>query len=167
MMFASVDLLQIGAIVLLVLACGALTAAVAASRRGRSSVSGGSVGAGELRTLMDQAEQIADGLANDLDARAARLEELIRQADARLARLERSESRPISNAMIEPHGARATDSTSSAVRDDPMTREICRLADTGLAPVEIARRLDQHTGKVELILALRQRRMPESERARG
>jgi hypothetical protein len=31
------------------------------------------------------------------------------------------------------------------------------LADEGLHPVDIARQLQQHTGKVELILALRKR----------
>ena len=39
---------------------------------------------------------------------------------------------------------------------DPLTNEIYRLADDGLGVVEIAKQLGQHTGKVELILALRQ-----------
>lgn len=38
---------------------------------------------------------------------------------------------------------------------DPLTGEIYRLADQGMPHVEIARRLNQHVGKVELILALR------------
>lgn len=38
---------------------------------------------------------------------------------------------------------------------DPLTSEIYRLADQGLSHVEVARKLNQHVGKVELILALR------------
>jgi hypothetical protein len=38
---------------------------------------------------------------------------------------------------------------------DPLTRQIYELADEGQTPVEIARRLDEQVGKVELILALR------------
>lgn len=38
---------------------------------------------------------------------------------------------------------------------DPLTGEVYRLADQGMPSVEIARRLNQHVGKVELILALR------------
>jgi hypothetical protein len=39
---------------------------------------------------------------------------------------------------------------------DPVTAEIYRLNDQGLSPMDIARKLGQHLGKVELILALRQ-----------
>lgn len=38
---------------------------------------------------------------------------------------------------------------------DPLTGEIYRLADQGMPAIEISRRLNQHVGKVELILALR------------
>ncbi|MBX3385470.1 MAG: hypothetical protein KF768_02760 [Phycisphaeraceae bacterium] len=38
---------------------------------------------------------------------------------------------------------------------DALQREVCRLADEGMTPIDIAKRLGQHTGKVELILALR------------
>jgi hypothetical protein len=40
--------------------------------------------------------------------------------------------------------------------DDPLARNVYQLADSGLKPLEIARRLDEHVGKVELILALRE-----------
>jgi hypothetical protein len=42
-------------------------------------------------------------------------------------------------------------------RTDPLNRRIYEMADQGLPPVEIARSLNQQTGKVELVLALRPR----------
>lgn len=42
-----------------------------------------------------------------------------------------------------------------AMSTDQISEQIFRLADSGVAPAEIAKRLGQHTGKVELILALR------------
>jgi hypothetical protein len=38
---------------------------------------------------------------------------------------------------------------------EQLAQQIFRLADAGLGPAEIAQRLGQHTGKVELIIALR------------
>lgn len=38
---------------------------------------------------------------------------------------------------------------------DPLTRGVYNLADQGYAPVQIAQELEEHIGKVELILALR------------
>jgi hypothetical protein len=38
---------------------------------------------------------------------------------------------------------------------EALAQHIFRLADAGLTPAEIAQRLGQHTGKVELIIALR------------
>lgn len=45
--------------------------------------------------------------------------------------------------------------TEEASPLDPMTAEVYRLADAGQQPRDIAKRLGQHIGKVELILALR------------
>lgn len=44
---------------------------------------------------------------------------------------------------------------SSDAHDDPLTRSIYELADAGKAAQQIASELNEHTGKVELILALR------------
>jgi hypothetical protein len=38
---------------------------------------------------------------------------------------------------------------------DPLHRKVYDLADQGLTPVDIARRIEKPTGQVELILALR------------
>ena len=39
--------------------------------------------------------------------------------------------------------------------EDDLTRNVYRLADAGHDPVAIAQQLNEHVGKVELILALR------------
>lgn len=96
--------------------------------------------------VMRDSQELADLLAAQMDRQAERLERLIAEADGRIRRLERlaaEASRP-----REP--ARTTDA-------DPLAARIYDLADQGMPAVEIARSLDQQTGKVELILALRQR----------
>lgn len=175
MLIAQSGVLTIVAVLLLLLAVAALGMIVYTSVRRSGGLSGlidvfgltnrpdrssGTLGPDELRSLMEQADQLADGLAADLDGRAARLEELIRRADERLNRLERAEGQwrteaeqhPIAGGLIEPAPSA---SIGRAGNDDPITREIYRLSDSGLPPVEIARQLSQHAGKVELILALR------------
>jgi hypothetical protein len=101
-----------------------------------------------LDAAMQDAEDLAQLIADRLDRHAARLEQLIAAADDRLARLEQAaaqiEARPLA-----PSAARREVA-------DPLSRQVYDLSDQGLAPIEIARQLNQHTGKVELILALRQ-----------
>jgi hypothetical protein len=137
---------------------------------------GGVSPADELRELMAQARALADELAADLDGRAERVEALLARLESHAAALETGTNGAVprvrgSVGAIEtkPHAARlasASPHTSSPMTEytghgppelDPMTREIYRLSDGGLPPVEIAQRLSQHTGKVELILALRAR----------
>jgi hypothetical protein len=140
--------------------------------------------ADELRTLIAEARRLSDELADRFDGRAADLARLMREADLRAARLEQvlraesappphahpsnpgaepARSQPRATGVVEPAPGRATaggslPGGSAAVpmlSGDPMAHEIYRLSDEGLPPVEIASRLGQHTGKVELILALR------------
>ncbi|MCC6659757.1 MAG: hypothetical protein IT437_02600 [Phycisphaerales bacterium] len=104
--------------------------------------------------LARDAEELAQRLAAELDVRAGRLERLLAQADDHLRRLDggggdgtSGEVKPRRTPEVAPDdGAR-----------DPLNRRVYALADEGLAPVAIAQRLDQPTGKVELILALRGR----------
>ncbi len=46
--------------------------------------------------------------------------------------------------------------TRTTELDDPVARSIYRLADQGASAMDISRKLNEHLGKVELILALRQ-----------
>lgn len=111
------------------------------------------------RALATEIEDLSRRLAAELDAKAARLEALVLRADERIRTLDALAGTP---ASPHPHAGRHTDPSPPLdperhAHDDPARQEIIRLADEGLPPVEIARRLREHPGKVELILALRRR----------
>ncbi|MHC5023478.1 MAG: hypothetical protein ACYTGG_06145 [Planctomycetota bacterium] len=95
-------------------------------------------------------------LAAQLDNKAARLEQLIAEADQRLQRLQRLEQQHVSDTPPPPPPP-APDpyALPTEPEPDPLTRSVYDLADNGHEPVEIARQLDEQIGKVELILALR------------
>jgi len=54
-------------------------------------------------------------------------------------------------------GAHASTARPGVQRVDALTRRVYELADAGLSSVEIASQLQEHTGKIDLILALRGR----------
>ncbi len=104
--------------------------------------------------VLADAEELAETLAARLNEQADRLERLMREADARIARLDGLTN----TAMVEPKPAPAAPGPTRALDgfgEDPITRQVYQLADQGQPAIEIAKRLGQHTGKVELILALR------------
>lgn len=115
----------------------------AAEREGRA---GGRspMAAQQVQSVMRDAEELAGLLAGQMERQAARLERLLGEADARIRQLERLNA-----------GQGRTPPRDPAV--DPLNQQVYELSDEGLPPVEIARQLNQQTGKVELILALRQR----------
>jgi hypothetical protein len=117
---------------------------------------------------MDELSEMARQVGAQLDARSARLETLLRQADERIAALQGLQrvegSAPPgaspSNAgfghrleSLEPAGVSA-DSLQAAAAD-PRHRDIYALADAGHDAPEIAARLGRPSGEIELILALR------------
>jgi hypothetical protein len=139
----------------------------------------------DLTEVAAEIEQLAKRLGAQLDSQAARLEALIRQADARIARLQQlpPEVAPPSAATNPPgiftalnasrekvaqtagslRGATnpapprlpSSDSGAALIPDDPLARQVYQLADAGLGPPDIAKKVGEHVGKVELILALR------------
>jgi len=115
--------------------------------------------ADELRTLVAEARAASDELAASFDERAAGMARLISEAEEVALRLERivreSRSARSPNAAHDLEPKPVPRPVAAGMGGDPMAGEIYRLADAGLPPVEIAGRLGQHTGKVELILALR------------
>ena len=118
----------------------------------------------DLEGLMVDIEQLAKRLGAQLDAKAMRLEKLIDDADLRISQLDtplppalpstkpQTQTLPTTPDNVEAHNA-----PDAPALPDPLTAEIYALADEGLTPPQIATRLDEHTGKIELILALRQR----------
>lgn len=114
------------------------------------------------------AEELTRRLGAILDNKAARLELLIEEADDRLAKLDRAnlgasvQTRPVEHdagafRATVPEPVRAAPPPPAEAQIDPTQRQIYDLADSGLGPVEIAQRLDQPIGQVELILNLRRR----------
>lgn len=121
-----------------------------------------------IETYMTDAEELTRRLAAILDNKAERAEAMINTAEKRLAELEGRLSAPeITTRRVEPAatfgahpGAHPVSAPApDAIRyeaADPVAVDIYRLADEGRTSIEIARELDEHTGKVELILALRE-----------
>lgn len=129
---------------------------------------------GDLESLMVEIEQMAKRLGAQLDAKSVRIERLLHEADETLARLERrrkaagdtdspdaferNPSHRHAGATAAPQtaqrpGRRITTSDDPAA--DPLARSVYQLADGGMAADQIAQQLNEHIGKVELILALR------------
>ena len=107
-----------------------------------------------LERLIHDTEAVTRLAAEALDDRIRQLESLIALADDRLAELDRrTQAADPGHASV----ARAPDVHVRTIEHprDSVMEEIYRLADEGRSPVEIARELEEHAGKVELILALR------------
>jgi len=112
---------------------------------------------GDLETLMVEVEQLARDFSARLDAKAVHLEKLIREADEKIAQLRSAgpANRPPGPRSQDPEAAKPNGVANVEPAEDRLTTSIYALADDGLAAEEIARKLDEHVGKVELILALR------------
>ncbi|MEZ6243433.1 MAG: hypothetical protein R3B57_10360 [Phycisphaerales bacterium] len=112
-----------------------------------------------VETYSAEAEELTRRLSAILDNKAARLELLIEEADQRLAKL--AQSGLGSGVRTRPHEPEAhafRPSPPPIETMDPTHRRICELADEGLDPVQIAKRLEQPIGQVELVLNLHKRR---------
>lgn len=113
--------------------------------------------------LLDTAQR----LAGQLDAKAERLQQLMAEAEQRVAALRAFLEETDASSFGPPTGGGATGMfageplgrvgppPASAVPADPLTTTVYELADAGHGPVEIAQQLEEQVGKVELILALR------------
>jgi hypothetical protein len=106
---------------------------------------------GDLEELMVEIERLTRRFASQIDTKTAELESLIREADERIVQLRDAAAQASRRRVDEPAGHAAIDAPAV----DPLTRQVHELADRGAAPVEIARQLNEHVGKIELILALR------------
>ena len=113
----------------------------------------------------DGAEKLTRELIDELEARAERLERLIERAETTITELRTSEQRAAAAPRMGPTQVIAETKLKNvpqaepSIFTDPMHREVCAMADDGLSPVDIARRLQMPTGQVELILNLRGKRV--------
>ncbi|MFA7237897.1 MAG: hypothetical protein WC058_13620 [Phycisphaeraceae bacterium] len=103
----------------------------------------------DLRSMMVELEDLTRRFGSQLDSRAIKIEKLLREADQRIKQLEQMTGR---SAPPPPEVETSGDSPET----DELTRKVTRLSDQGKAPGEIAAALEEHIGKIELILALRQ-----------
>lgn len=132
---------------------------------------------GDLEHLMVELEQLTRRFNAQLDAKSLQLEKLVHQADRRIDELKRLQGEgPTQEPPEAPHKPPATGDGSDraglaaphdanaeprrpdnalGVEEDELTRRVYALADQGHGPPEIASELDEHVGKIELMLALR------------
>lgn len=119
-------------------------------------------GVERMEAVMAEMQDLTRLCAAQIENRVAKLETVIRDADARIARLEAMSGAP-SPAPVAPvvPVVRPAPERRSIIGADELSQRVYALADSGLSAADVARELEEHTGKVELILALRQ----ESRRA--
>lgn len=115
----------------------------------------------EMNNLVVELSEMARQITAQLDTRASRLELLIKEADQKIAELERLRSGqsgiypsnpPAAPAETEPGGSAIAHSDAAT---EPRHADVYALADDGLSAHDIAQHLDRPSGEIELILALR------------
>lgn len=136
----------------------------------------------QVRTLMVEAQELTRACSAQLDTKAAKLESLIEEANATIARLEAARSGehvtpamrpatgPVTNEQLAQVGfpverqtvhtrpqtaERALDASRPSLTSDPTSDRVMELARKGFTPVQIAQELGEQVGRVELMLALR------------
>lgn len=129
---------------------------------------------GDMEHLLIELDKLSREISAQVDTKFARLEGVITEADRRIAALrillDAAKAAGASLGIEETtgqdasaSGAETTSVDSSATTDAKTTdattaqhEKIFALADQGLLPLEIARKLDRRVGEIELILNLRQ-----------
>jgi len=113
----------------------------------------------QMQNLLVELSEMSRQISGQIDTRAARLQELIAQADERIATLRRLGDVGGPPAPSAPTLVTHDDSqdTTGPIPIDPRHAEIYSLADQGQGAREIASRLGRPSGEIELILALRRR----------
>ena len=112
-------------------------------------------GVGRMEAVMVEMQELTRVCAAQVENRVARLEMLLREADERIAQLTALEENAETSRPAPPP-ARPTPVVRPSIGSDELSQRVYALADSGLGSADIARELTEHTGKVELILALRQ-----------
>jgi hypothetical protein len=113
---------------------------------------------GDLEDLMVEIEQLAKRLGAQLDAKSVQIEQLLAEAEQKIAQLNSLRANSVAsnnNNTGQRDPGDIPGAGAGAIPDDPLARSVYELADQGNDSAQIARELDEHVGKVELILALR------------
>jgi len=130
---------------------------------------------GDLEQLMIEVEQLAKRFGAQLDAKTMHMEQLISEADRKIAELKQMElarqnAAKLQQAMASPFDENpslqtqpqaltptdeSADEPSPQNAEEVLKQSVYELAEQGHDPGEIARQLNEHVGKIELILALR------------
>jgi len=110
----------------------------------------------DLEALMVDINRMARDLGGQLDAKIIRIEKANEEAEERIAQLQALRDELANpSAMQRPADDQVVTPQADPDQTDPRTRRIYTLADQGKGPADIAQELDEHVGKIELILALR------------
>ncbi|MBN4061165.1 hypothetical protein JYU15_01885 [bacterium AH-315-I18] len=119
---------------------------------------------GQLQELMVEVETMARRFGVQLDAKARRLENLLSQADDRIEELRELQGQPPHQTSQMTQDDTQSESSPTQpqqrtpqppIAEDPLAKSVYQLADSGMDAHAIAMELDEHVGKVELIMALR------------
>ena len=111
--------------------------------------------------VMLELDELSRQVHGRLDTKMAKLEAVIRDADQRIAQLERLEREGLTGRRFEVtlDAERPADPPVGATpAEDGRHAEVFELAEQGLTPVDIAQRVGKTAGEIELILALQRTR---------
>jgi hypothetical protein len=111
----------------------------------------------QMQNLLVELSEMTRQMNAQIDTRAAKLEQLIKEADQRIAALRGAETDPTKEAPAPTIASSPVEHVTPTFETDPRHAEIYSLADQGQGIKEIASRVGQPTGEIELILALRPR----------
>lgn len=119
----------------------------------------------DIEEVMSDLDAVSRQVNGQLDLRFAKLETVIRDADARIEQLtgllRAARGAPSLDVTIADEVAESPASNDATTRpgasdiEHSRHAEVYDLADEGLSPVDIAAKTNRTTGEVELILALR------------
>jgi len=118
-----------------------------------------------LESLMVEVQELTRTCTAQIDNRSRRLEAMIESADQRLADLraalaasQQAAARPPAPEVHTPPAPPRTPRLALDGDLDPFAERVFELNRAGLSPVDIAKKLGEQVGKIELILAMEARR---------
>jgi len=116
----------------------------------------------DIEQVMLELDQLSRQIHGRIDTKLARLEAVIRDADARIEKLSRlagnTEGQTQFEVTLHEEPPYEQQDIGPETPNDERHEDVFQLADGGSAPLEIAQKLGRPVGEIELILALRHTR---------